>query len=310
MTDAALLAGLLDAGDAAGVGVDDFAGPHGPALRRWQGLGLLARDPSAHPAPGCPHCGEGVPHAVGDRHVCDHCFSAVDPQWLLFWPWNPAAYLRRVAEACRIRGEVRRVDGSLWQLGTWVDRDERTECFFRGGNPLGAAGRARLAAYRRVLVFFGRTRPRADEHPAALTLSVVELPGDGVPPPGTDLGTLLRPQGSVRFDAHSGALWLGGRLLGEVPPGSKEYFFLHRLAEELDHFVPYRELKRAVLRQAGSADATDEATFCQKLKSRIKARWVTRIDELLATTNKGDGYRLRGHLVTSTESVVDINPFR
>jgi hypothetical protein len=50
-----------------------------------------------------------------------------------------------------------------------------------------------------------------------------------------------------------------------------------------------------VLRRAGSTDTTEEATFCQGLKSRIKKKWVPRIDELIATTNKGDGYRLRGY---------------
>jgi hypothetical protein len=68
------------------------------------------------------------------------------------------------------------------------------------------------------------------------------------------------------------------------------------LAADPDQFVSYHDLKRDVLSHSGSTDTTDEATFCQKLKSRIKAKWVPRIDDLLATTNKGDGYRLRGHV--------------
>src|SRR5436190_1163694 len=46
---------------------------------------------------------------------------------------------------------------------------------------------------------------------------------------------------------------------------------------------------------SGRTDTTEEATFCQKLKSRIKERSVPRIDELLVTSNKGDGYRMKGN---------------
>ena len=57
--------------------------------------------------------------------------------------------------------------------------------------------------------------------------------------------------------------------------------------------MPYRDLKRAVLARTGGRSETDEATFCQKLKSRIKEKYVHGIDRLVVTTNKGDGYRLR-----------------
>ena len=40
-------------------------------------------------------------------------------------------------------------------------------------------------------------------------------------------------------------------------------------------------------------DETEEATFCQKLKSRIKTRHIPQFDRVIVTTNKGDGYRLR-----------------
>lgn len=110
-----------------------------------------------------------------------------------------------------------------------------------------------------------------------------------------DLGDILRPQGRVRFDTQSGALWLGEVWLGEVRVGSKECAFLERLAADLDTFVPYADLKRAVLRLTGSIDSTEEATFCQKLKNRIKRNYIPVIDRLLVTTNKGDGYRLRAH---------------
>ena len=104
------------------------------------------------------------------------------------------------------------------------------------------------------------------------------------------------PAGSIRFAKHSGALWIGDTQAGEVPVGSKEYVFLVCLASHLDHFVPYADLKREVLRRTGSTDETEEATFCQNLKSRIKKKWVPAIDRLVVTTNKADGYRLRGHV--------------
>ena len=76
--------------------------------------------------------------------------------------------------------------------------------------------------------------------------------------------------------------------------GSKEYFFLDCLARHLDTFVPYADLKREVLRRSGSKDSRDEATFCQRLKSAIKKKRIPEIDRFVVTTNKADGYRLRG----------------
>jgi len=65
------------------------------------------------------------------------------------------------------------------------------------------------------------------------------------------------------------------------------------LAEQIDQFVPYRDLKREVLARTGGGGGAEEATFCQKLKSRIKVEFVPGIDRLIVTSNKGDGYRLR-----------------
>jgi hypothetical protein len=86
---------------------------------------------------------------------------------------------------------------------------------------------------------------------------------------------------------------VGNAYLGDVPIGSKEYHLLVRLAAEQDRFVAYSDLKHYVLRQSGSTDTADEASFCQSLKSRIKKKWIAKIDLLLATTNKSEGYRLR-----------------
>ena len=58
--------------------------------------------------------------------------------------------------------------------------------------------------------------------------------------------------------------------------------------------MPYPDIKREVLFRSGGADGTEEATYCQGLKSRLKRR-MPGIDRLVVTTNKGDGYRLRAH---------------
>jgi hypothetical protein len=295
MSDSTFLAGLLDQGGTPGVTAEDFAGPHGAALRHWQELGFLAREPACHPSPGCPHCGAGVPYHVEGRLVCNRCFDTVGPDWLLLWPFDMAAFLRWLAGACGIRGNVQQVDGVLWQLGTWADGDERFACFVRSRGVLSETGRARLTAFRQVLVLFGRIPPSETVPPSARHLSLLDVLSPEERLSAAPLASVLRPSGNVRFEPHSGALWLGDRLLGEVEPGSREHAFLACLAGQIDHFVPYREIKQAVLRETGSTDTTDEATFSQKLKSRLK-KCIPAIDRLVMTTNKADGYRLRGHV--------------
>jgi hypothetical protein len=46
-----------------------------------------------------------------------------------------------------------------------------------------------------------------------------------------------------------------------------------------------------VLWRTGGRDTTDEHTFCQRLKHRLRQR-VPALGRLIGTTNKGDGYRL------------------
>ncbi|HYH65703.1 MAG TPA: hypothetical protein VD866_13485 [Urbifossiella sp.] len=291
-----LLAGLLDEGDPVCVGREDFDGGEGGALRAWQRLGFLGTVPFAHPAPTCPRCGNGAPYRVRGRYLCNHCREPVDPGELLLWAFDRGAFFRWLAAGLRLRGPPRAVDPGLWQLGTWEGGDgggDRCEVFYRLRRPLTEAGRGRLLAYRNALRLHGRLPPPAADGFRGRSLSLLDVVREDLSVP--DLNALLRPRGDVRFEPHSGALWVGGTCLGEVPVWSKEYFFLARLAADLDHFVPYRDLKRHVLRASGGADETEEATFCQKLKNRIKARFIPRIDRLLVTTNKGDGYRLRGH---------------
>lgn len=289
------LLGILDAGTA-GVAPEDLDGPHGDALRLWQQMGFIGREPMGNPVACCPHCGEGTPYRLGARFLCNQCHGTVEERHLRLWPLRAEAFLAWLAAQLRLRGGVRQIEERLWQLGSLAVGGTASECFFRRSGPLTDAGRARLAAYRSAIVLTGLPiSPEAGEgqHRRVFLLELLQ-PDDALTVGNP--ASLLRKSGNVRFDRHSGALWVGDALLGEVPVGSKEHAFLACLAGQLDHFVPYADLKRAVLRQNGSADATEEATFCQTLKSRIKRKWIPQIDWLVVTTNKGDGYRLRGAL--------------
>lgn len=290
-----LLLGLLDIGDAPGVSHEDFAGPHGAAVRAWQQQGFISVTPGAHPVSGCPHCGEGAPYHLEDRVLCNRCRSTIDPPWNQLWPFDREAFFRWLASALGLRGEVRLIEVALWQLGTRGTGADQCEVFYRRCGPLSPREHTRLHAYRSALVLFGQTPSPSSDGFRGDTLSLLDVLEGTELLSVRDLGELRGSRGRVRFDAQSGALWCGETWLGEVPVGSKECAFLERLAADLDAFVPYADLKRAVLRQTGSVDSTEEATFCQKLKNRIKRNHIPEIDRLLVTTNKGDGYRLRAH---------------
>ncbi len=286
------LLGLLDA-DPAGVAAEDLDGPHGGAVRLWQRMGFVAEEPLVNPRATCPSCGEGVPYRLGDRLLCDTCRSTVDPRHLQVWPFRMARFLSWLASELRLRGGVRQVDVALWQIGARDVFGARHELFFRGAAPLGDTGRVRLAAYRNAVELTATPQQPDGPGGTAPRLCLLELLSLDRTLSVADPVALLGGGGSVRFEEHSGALFAGGKLLGEVPAGSKEHAFLAGLAGRLDQFVPYAELKRVVLSYTGSSDETEEATFCQGLKSRIKKKWIPEIDRLVVTTNKGDGYRMR-----------------
>jgi len=290
-----VIAGLLGRGDRAWVGFEEFHGPDAGMLRVCQRRGFIAPDPLVHPAPTCPHCGDGAPYRLGTRFLCPECRSVLDPRTVGVWPFRTDAFFDWLAAALRLRGDRRQLDTTTWQLGTWANGTGRMECFYHGTGPLSEATRNRLNAYRSVLVITGTRETVGTQHPSGTMLMLSDLLHDGEALGVHDLATLLRPRGNVRFEPHSGVLRVGSTWLGEVPVGSREFHFLDRLAAETDRFVPYEDLKQHVLRHAGSADQTEEATFCQRLKSRIKKKWVARIDALVASSNKGDGYRLRGY---------------
>jgi hypothetical protein len=290
-----LLLRLLDQDDGPPrVALEDFEGACGPAVRLWQRMGFVSQEPGGSPIPGCPYCGEGVPYSTGSRLVCPLCHSGIDPLHLLLWPLSPEAFVRWLAAELYLRGGVHQIDETLWQLGTWMSGGLPRECFYIRHGHLSGAGERRLAAFRNAAVLYSLTPPPAALASRLSVVSLLELLSNGDTLGVSGLDRVLRSQGKVRFDSHSGGLWAGDTLLGEVPVGSKEFWLLATLAQQLDHFVPYADLKRVVLERAVSSDATEEATFCQKLKSRIK-KAIPKIDLLIVTTNKGDGYRLRAH---------------
>jgi hypothetical protein len=292
MRNGEFLVGLLDPGRPAFVTAEDLDGPHREAIRRWQQLGFVAWDPGLHPAPGCRYCGEGVPYRAEGRLLCSACRSSLDPRELLAWAVHRESFLGALAAQLGLQGGVQAVGTDLWELGAGTADGSAVICFYHHGGPLSEVARQRLAAFRRSLVLHGSS----GVHPASpgrwVALGELLTPGGTLAP--IELAELLRVRGRVRFEADTGTLRLGAGVAGEVPVGSREWALLACLAEQLDQFVPYRELKRGVLGRTGGSAETEEATFCQKLKSRIKDRYVPEIDRLVVTSNKGDGYRLRG----------------
>lgn len=288
-----VIAGLLARGDRAWVGFEEFRGPDAEALRRLRAMGFVVADPLTHPTPTCPECGEGTPYLLGTRFLCPACRSDIDPQAVCVWPFRTDRFFEWLAAELNLTGRRQQLDPTTWQLGTWVTDGRRTECFFRDFEPASEPARQRIGAYQNVLILTGREATAPADRSPGLTLPLADVIREAEEIGVHDLRDLLRPCGNVRFDLHSGVLWLGPHRLGEVPVGGKEFFLLARLADELDQFVPYSDLKAFVLTQSGSTDQTEEATFCHRLKSRIKKHGIPRIDVVLATSNKGDGYRLR-----------------
>src|SRR5207249_2326398 len=129
------------------------------------------------------------------------------------------------------------------------------ECFFRRGGPLSGLGRERLLAFRNAVLLQGQPQAAPIEGFRGPCLFLLELLQQGRRTlKVTSLVQLLRGNGAVRFEEGNGALIAGDVLLGEVPVGTKEYFLLDYLAQNLDHYVPYGDVKQFVLQQSGSTD--------------------------------------------------------
>jgi hypothetical protein len=261
-------------------------------------LGFLETEPEPNPVASCPHCREGVPSLLGARYVCGICQSPVDRSHLLLWRWDLEALLSWLALALQLEGGVRRVEEHLWQLGSFTLRQLPCECFFRRRGPLLPQGRKRLLAFRNAILLQALPGGEPVEGFRGHCLSLLEIIRHDQTSLGVaDIARMLWDRGDVSFDEHTGTVRVGDAWIGELPVGSREYFFLAFLSENKDRFVPYADIKHYVLEKSGSRDTTEEATFCQKLKSRIKAkRWIPQIDALIATTRKADGYRLRGYV--------------
>ncbi len=290
------LIGLLDQEGPPDVAAEDLDGPHEAALRTLRTMRILRDEPGANPVSSCPHCDEGVPYLLGERYLCNRCFSTVDRRQLLLWRLDRDAFLGWLAVELRLRGEVRRIDACLWQLGTSESADTGCEWFFRRRGRLTDVGHRRLLAYRSALVLYGIDRPKEEATVHATYVSLLEMLRLGESLTVINRTHLLRNGGDVRFDPQSGAVTVGDTWLGEVPVGSKEYHLLRCLAQQLDRFVPYADIKHFVSQQTGSRDSADEASFCQDLKRRAK-KTIPGIDRLIVTTNKGEGYRLRRRVV-------------
>lgn len=209
---------------------------------------------------------------------------------------DSAAFLTWQALALRLRGGVRQVEPRLWHLGTWGKGGSATECFYQRPGELSPPGAGRLEAYQSVAVLHGPA-PLFGPAPAGLRrlpLSRLLAWEDGrlaARPLDEDV-----PRAAVRFDPASGTLWAGTRRLGEVPLASKEFYLLECLAEHPDRYVGYGHLRREILRRSGGQDSRDAATFAHEVKRRIKRQFITDIDSVLTTNNKGAGYRLRAGL--------------
>lgn len=281
---------LLDHHPVALVDWDDLHGRFSALLAACQAAGFLSLLPKRHPRPSCPSCGEGVPYPLGGRHLCDLCYAEIDPRHLQCWPLDLPAFLGWLAAQLHLRGEVRSVDGRFWQLGAYGGDAGPCECFFSLGGRVSGAARERLLAHRSAVVLYGWRRPSGAESLAASTVSLLEVLGLGEALRATHWAA--RGAGAVLFDALSGRLDAGGAWCGEAPPGSREHAFLACLASCQGRFVGYARIKQEVLRATGGRDTRDAASFCHRLKSRIKKRHVPGIDSLVSTSNRGDGYRL------------------
>lgn len=283
--------GLLER-DNAGVAWGDFTGLHGEALRLLQRMGFVASEPGMNPVPSCPYCLDGSPYRLEDRYLCNGCYSSVELHHLQLWPVRLDSFLVWLATQLGLQGQLRSIDGQLWELGSCTVNTVHYEVFFRRQAALTEAEKGRLAVFRSTLLLYGVSRsPESDE--ASQVLSILDVLDLGTALTVADLTGLLHSGANVRFDPATGVLRLGGTPVGDVPFGSKECFFLACLAEKLDTFVPYSDIKTFVQRNTGSEQDADDATFCQKLKNRIKSRWIPGIDRLIVTTNKANGYRLR-----------------
>jgi len=287
---------LLDSAHPADASGEEFDGPCGETFRVFQRAGFLATEPAMNPALSCPHCVAGTPYILGGRYVCNRCRSTVDRRHLQLWRFDLEAFLRWFAREQALTGGVEGIDEGLWRLGTF-DRGERvSECFFLRGGESSALARRRLAAFRSVLILHGRSEPPRIDGIGAQVLSIIEaLTVEGGRLVSRPLSQLFahRRGGIVHFDRHTGVLLVGDEFLGQIPSGTREFALIDCLWGADGAVIPYADLKRAVSEASGSSDTRDEATYCHRLKSRLKKEHgIAAIDQLIRADRLGGGYML------------------
>ncbi len=290
--------GLLDTEVPALLSAEDFAGPMAPSLDLFERMGFLPAEPGMNPVPSCQHCLAGTPYRLAGRHHCNCCGEEVSLVALQIRRLEPEPLLGCLARVWGLCGGVVRLADGLWRLGSLEEGAQATECFYLRGENLPDASRRRLLAYRSVIVLHGKPRRPEIEGYAGRYLALVDvLCVEEYRLVATSLLTSERRGGVIRFDRRTGALYAGDELLGRIPPGSREFHLIAMLADYPGEVVPYAELKRHVGAATGSRDETEEATFCHKLKSRIKhAHGITIIDRLIRTDRRGGGYLLEAAL--------------
>jgi hypothetical protein len=284
--------GRLDRSAPAYVDAEDLRGAHARALKLFQQQGFLARESEWNHRRPCPCCFHGAAYQFQGRWLCSACGGTIPERSLYLWRFNLEAFLRRLARGLGLRAHVRQIDASLWDLGELPGGASPLTCFYRRGESLGEQARQRLQAFRQAVLLHGVPPVPADDVPGRhiCLADILDLRHALVIP---RLADVLRRNGPVRFDEGSGVLWEGDRPLGEVPVLSREYFFLLCLAWQPDRTVTYTTIREFVLARTGGADTRDEATFCQQLKSRVKRKYIPEIDQVVRTSIKEYGYRLR-----------------
>jgi hypothetical protein len=283
--------GRADQAHPAYFGPGDAAGEHGLTLRHFRDAGFLGPGPVPHPTPGCPFCREGVPYRLCGRLVCNSCGSGVPEEHLYLWPLDLRAFLAWFAARQHLEGAVVRIDDGLWQLGSLVLPAPPRTCFFLRGGTSSDIGLRRINACQAPVVLRGALeQPRLPGF-AGKTLSLLELLRYDGTLSVLPLPAFLRRGGSVRF-TEAGALLAGDEPLGWVPPGTREYWLVDCLYRRRGRVVPFDEIRRHVRAHCpGSRDATDAATFCQKLRYRIKkAHGVFAVERVIVSGKRSGGY--------------------
>lgn len=272
---------------------EDFDGPHGLVWRHMQAMGFVATEGVPNPVPTCPECLEGSPYFVSERYLCPVCREDVDEVDLLVWRFDRMGLLRWLADEWSLRGGIERIADELWRLGTLTVDGHPTECFYVRGGEIPDPARGRLLVFRNALVMHGSLTPPSIPGFEGRILALAEAM-EATPQALTvrPLQSTSRPEG-LSLNPESGEFRLGTTLLGHVPPGSREFHFLEHLIDRPSVLIPYADLKHQVARLSGSRDETDEATYCQKLKWRLKnVHGIAAIDRLVVTDRKLGGYRL------------------